>query len=810
MTDIVQDFHKMSAEEVVSLLKTNLSLGLKQSEVKNRLKQYGYNEVPEKKIHPIVVFVKKFWGLTAWMLEVIIILAFILGKYVDLYTVIALLILNSTLGFIHEQRASKAVEFLKSKLQVTARVLRDGTWKLISSKELVPGDVIRVRIGDFVPADVKVVVGEVWVDQSALTGESMEVEKKQGDMLYSGSIIRRGEATGIVVFTGIKTYFGKTVQLVQLARPKLHMEEVISRVLKWLLLIVVVLLCVATVFSMIRGINLLEILPLMLVLMLGAVPVALPAMFTVSMSIGSMELANKGILVTRLNASEDAASMDVLCIDKTGTITMNKLSIAKVLPLGNYSENEVILYGALASQEANQDPIDLAFIAIAKQRNLPINSFKQKSFIPFDPSMRRTEALIQKGNLEFKVVKGAVNTLAQICKLSNNDLKAFEEKLFEFTKRGYRTLAIAKSNENNSLELIGLVALYDSPRPDAKKLIEEIKSLGITVKMLTGDTLPIAKEVAKGVGLGDYIIRASELKELMKDNLAKAEEMTEKSNGFAEVYPEDKYMIVKNLQARGHIVGMTGDGVNDSPALRQAEVGIAVCNATDVAKGAASVVLTSEGLASIVDLVKIGRSIFERINTWILNKITRTMLKTMFVVLAFLLIGKYVISSSAMLLMMFMSDFMKISLSTDNVRWSKKPCRWNITGLVKVALIIGLLMVIEALGLLFIGINYFNLIFDDQSLYMFSFQILLFFAIFSILVLRERGHFWHSKPGKALSAALIFDLVLAILIALIGIPGLKPIPLFLTLIVLGYSAVSSLLINDFIKYILVKKALFKW
>jgi H+-transporting ATPase len=810
MTDIVQDFHKMSAEEVVSLLKTNLSLGLKQSEVKNRLKQYGYNEVPEKKIHPIVVFVKKFWGLTAWMLEVIIILAFILGKYVDLYTVIALLILNSTLGFIHEQRASKAVEFLKSKLQVTARVLRDGTWKLISSKELVPGDVIRVRIGDFVPADVKVVVGEVWVDQSALTGESMEVEKKQGDMLYSGSIIRRGEATGIVVFTGIKTYFGKTVQLVQLARPKLHMEEVISRVLKWLLLIVVVLLCVATVFSMIRGINLLEILPLMLVLMLGAVPVALPAMFTVSMSIGSMELANKGILVTRLNASEDAASMDVLCIDKTGTITMNKLSIAKVLPLGNYSEDEVILYGALASQEANQDPIDLAFIAIAKQRNLPINSFKQKSFIPFDPSTRRTEALIQKGNLEFKVVKGAVNTLAQICKLSNNDLKAFEEKLFEFTKRGYRTLAIAKSNENNSLELIGLVALYDSPRPDAKKLIEEIKSLGITVKMLTGDTLPIAKEVAKEVGLGDYIIRASELKELMKDNLAKAEEMTEKSNGFAEVYPEDKYMIVKNLQARGHIVGMTGDGVNDSPALRQAEVGIAVCNATDVAKGAASVVLTREGLASIVDLVKIGRSIFERINTWILNKITRTMLKTMFVVLAFLLIGKYVISSSAMLLMMFMSDFMKISLSTDNVRWSKKPCRWNITGLVKVALIIGLLMVIEALGLLFIGINYFNLIFDDQSLYMFSFQILLFFAIFSILVLRERGHFWHSKPGNALSAALIFDLVLAILIALIGIPGLKPIPLFLTLIVLGYSAVSSLLINDFIKYILVKKALFEW
>ncbi|MBO3797944.1 MAG: plasma-membrane proton-efflux P-type ATPase [Candidatus Brockarchaeota archaeon] len=810
MNNVMQDFRKKTIEETVNLLKTDLGLGLSQSEVDRRLKQYGYNEVPEKKVHPIVLFVRKFWGLTAWMLEAIIVLALVLGKYIDLYTVTALLVLNSILGFIQEQRASKAVELLKSKLQINARVLRDGVWRLVPSRELVPGDVVRVRAGDFVPADIKIAIGEVWVDQSALTGESMEVEKRLGDILYSGSIIRRGESTGIVVLTGVKTYFGRTAQLVQVARPKLHMEEVVSRVLKWLLVIVGVMLCIAAIFSVIRGIDLLEILPLMLVLMLGAVPVALPAMFTVSMAVGSMELAGKNVLVTRLSASDDAASMDVLCVDKTGTITMNRLSMVDVKPLGNHDEDEVILCGALASQEANQDPIDLAFIDMARRRKLPLDDFTQKSFIPFDPKTRRTEALIQVNGSEFRVVKGAVNTVAEICRLDDNRLKEVMEKVDKFTQRGYRTIAVAKSIGDESFELVGLAALYDAPRPDAKNLIEELKSLGVAVKMMTGDALPIAKEIAKEIGLGNNVIKASELKELMKGDQSRAGEIAEGSSGFAEVYPEDKYVIVKSLQERAHIVGMTGDGVNDAPALRQAEVGIAVANATDVAKGAASVVLTSEGLTSMLTLVEIGRSIFERINTWILNKITRTILKTVFVVSAFLLTGKYVISSSAMLLMLFMTDFVKISLSTDNVRWSKNPCKWNITGLMKVAIILGSLMVLEAFGLLFIGIRFFNILSDEQTLHMFSFQTLLLFALFSILVARERGHFWHSKPGKALLIAVVLDLTVAILIALFGMPSLKPLPPILMLTVLGYSAIFSLIINDFIKYILMKKQYLKW
>jgi len=806
----ITDFRGMKSEEVIKLLRSDLNLGLRQAEVEDRLKQYGYNEAPEEEVNPVVRFAKRFWGLSAWMLEVIILLSWMLQKYSDLYIVAALLFLNSILGFVEEQRASNAVEVLKKRLQVNARVFRDSAWKIVPARELVPGDIVRVRSGDFVPADVKISSGELGVDQSALTGESMEIEKNPNDILYSGSVVRRGEANGIVILTGVETYFGRTTQLVQIARPKLHMEEIISKVVKWLLIIVLTSLGVAITFSLYKEIDLLEILPLMLVLLLGAIPVALPAMFTVSMAIGSIELVKRGVLVTRLSASEDAASMDVLSVDKTGTITMNKLSIADVIPLNGFSEHEVILYGALASQEANQDPIDLAFITAAKRNNLTDNPFVQKDFIPFDPKTRRTEALVQKESQEFRVIKGAVNVIAQACGLDEGATSELEARIDESAKRGHRSLAVAKTESQNQPKLVGLVTLCDMPRPDSKKLVRELRELGVSVKMLTGDALPIAREIAKDVALGENIVRMSDLKGLGKEDLAKAAEVAEKSDGFAEIYPEDKYTIVKNLQVRGHMVGMTGDGVNDAPALRQAEVGIAVSNATDVAKGAASAVLTNEGLSNIVDLIKIGRMMFQRINTWILNKITRTILKTTFVVLAFLLFGKYVVSASAMLLMMFMTDFVKISLSTDNVRWSRKPDVWNITGLVKVAVILGLTMVVEAFGLLCIGLKYFNLMADDQALFTFSFETLFYFAIFSIFVVRERRHFWNSMPSKTLLTALMADLIIATIISIVGIPGLKAIPLTVTLSVIAYSFIFSLIVNDLIKFILIKKTRVGW
>ena len=806
----ITDFQKLKVDEVVKLLKSDLNVGLKGTEVESRLKQYGYNEVPEKKINPAVRFVKKFWGLTAWMLEIIIILSWILQRYADLYIVTVLLFLNSILGFAEEQKASSAVEALKKRLQVNARVLREGTWKIVPARELAPGDVVRVRSGDFVPADIKIITGELGVDQSALTGESMQVEKKSDDVFYSGSVVKRGEANGIVILTGAKTYFGRTTRLVQIARPKLHMEEVISNVVKWLLVIVVTLLSVAFLFSMLKGMNLLEILPLILVLLLSAIPVALPAMFTISMAIGSMELVKKGVLVTRLSASEDAAIMNILCVDKTGTITMNKLSLANVIPLNGFNEQEVIFYGYLASQEANQDPIDLAFIAAAKQKNLIDPSFVQKNFVPFDPKIRRTEASVQKNKQEFHVMKGAVNVIAQACGLNESATRELESRIDEFAMKGYRTLAVAKTADKNQPKLVGLVTLYDMPRPDSKQLIGELKELGISVKMLTGDALPIAKEIAKDVGLGKNVVKVSDLKKLTEEDPREAAEVAEKSEGFAEIYPEDKYIIVKSLQATKHVVGMTGDGVNDAPALRQAEVGIAVSNATDVAKGAASVVLTNEGLTGIVDLVKNGRVIYERITAWILSKIIRTLQIATFVVLSFLFTGSYVVSAFAIILYFFMTDFVKISLSTDNQRWSKKPNTWNITSLVKASVILSLLVIVESIGLLYIALNYFHLTADEQVLYTFTFEILFYSAMFLILNVRERGHFWDSRPSKTLLIAITLSIIAATVVATIGIPGLESVPFTLTLFVISYSAAFSLIFNDLVKFILVEKTEVRW
>ncbi len=792
----------MNAKNNINQFNTDPSKGLNQGEVGNNLKTYGYNEVPEKKTSSLLKFLSKFWGLSPCMLELIIILSWFLHKYSDAYIVLGLLLFNAVIGFVQENNAASAVEALRKKLQVNVKLLRGGEWKTVAARELVPGDIIRIRKGDFVPADVKIIQGEISIDQSALTGESLEVEKKPEEIIYSGSIVTKGEATGIVTLTGAHTRFGKTIELVKTARPKSHIDEIISKVVKWLLVIVGTLLSVALIVAYLKGINLLDILPLMLVLLLGAIPVALTAMFTVCMALGSKELVRQGVLVTRLNAPDDAASMDILCVDKTGTLTLNKLSVAKLHAAKDYKEEDVLLYGALASQEANHDSIDMAFINAAKQENILNNSFVQKTFIPFDAKTRKTEATIKNGNEEFKVMKGAFNVIARLCDLDERSSTDWAATINDFAKQGYRTLAVAKANKNDKPGFVGLAALHDPPRTDSKELINELKKLGVSVKMLTGDALPIAIEIATTVDLGGTIIKAPELKKEDKGNLA---ELLEKNSGLAEIYPEDKYDIVKAFQVKGHIVGMTGDGVNDAPALKQAEVGIAVSNATDVAKGAASIVLTQEGLSNILSPVKVGRMMFERINTWILNKIARTILKTCFVVIAFLLLGKFIVSASAMLIMIFMTDFVKISLSTDNVKWSEKPAKWDINGLAKIGIVIGLIMTLEAFGILYIGLDYFHLNADSGALDTFCFELLLFFALFSIFVVREKKHFWHSAPSKTLLFLLVADMALGIIFSTFGLLGFKAIPLTQTFIVFIYTAVCSFIINDLIKFMLFKK-----
>jgi H+-transporting ATPase len=582
------------------------------------------------------------------------------------------------------------------------------------------------------------------------------------------------------------------------------MEEVISSLMKWLLVLVVSLLVVTAVVSWVRGVNLLDVVSLALVLLVSAIPVALPTMFTITMALGSFELARKGVLVTRLSASEDAALMDVLCADKTGTITENKLSIADIAELNKYSKDDAIIFGALASQKANQDPIDLAFFTALEDKKIKLDEYKQKKFIPFDPSTRKTEAIVEKKGETFRVIKGAVSAVMQACGTKEDEKATIEQKMDVLANKGYRVMAVAIGKETLAMEIVGLVGLYDKPRKDSAKLIAKLRSLGISVKMLTGDSLPIAKQIAQEVGLGDKISRMADVESSRSQDGMVAAEIVDKSDGFAEIYPEGKYRIVKGLQAEKHVVGMTGDGINDAAALKQAEVGIAVSNATDVAKGSASVVLTEEGLSNVVNLVVTGRMIYQRILTWIFNKIVKTFQVVLFVIVAFLITGLFVVGAFQVVLLLFLVDFVTISLSTDNVRPSEKPETWNITPLVKGATILGVASVIESLGLLYLGLKYLGLS-NTAALNTFSFDMLLFGGLFTIFVVRERGNFWKSKPSRPLLIAVIADILISSIISIIGIPGLAPIPPMYVALALAWFIVFGLLFNDQIKTRLIRK-----
>jgi plasma-membrane proton-efflux P-type ATPase len=799
------DIASASVPDTLAALKVNPDTGLTHAEVDVRRKEHGYNEVAEQKGHPILLFLGKFWGLSAWMLETIMVLSAVLRKYPDLAVVSTLLVVNAVVSFMQERRAVGVVETLRRRLQVSARVRRDTSWQAIPARELVPGDIVRVRPGDIIPADVKLLTGALTVDQSALTGESKDADKAPGAVLSSGSVVRRGEGNGVVMLTGAKTYFGRTTELVQQARPKLHIDAVMAKVVGWLFLVVGVLLAMVVIASFLRHTPLLEMIPLMLILFMSAIPLSLPVMFTVSMAVGSKELAKQGVLVTRLSAAEDAATMDVLCVDKTGTITMNKLAVTGVIPLEHSTEADVLFAGALASQEANQDPIDLAFLNAAKERHIfdHLPKVTPVSFAPFDAKNRRTEAVVEQNGQRLRVMKGAVRTVAEACGLQPPAIETLEARVSESAAKGYRMLAVARGPETGAPVVLGLVSLYDPPRPDAGQLIATLHGLGVPVKMLTGDAQAVAREIGQGVGLPN-IRRVADLKAAGAQAGNESVDLLAGADGFAEVFPEDKYIVVKHLQAAGHVAGMTGDGVNDAPALRQAEVGIAVSTATDVAKGAASVVLTEPGLTNIVALVKQGRTVYQRILTYIINKISRTILKTAFVAIAFMVTGKFVMSSFAMLLLVFVTDVAKISLATDRVRPSRTPETWNIGPLITVSVVLGALMVVESLLVLWSGWSHCCLAANNNALYTFSFLTLLYFAAFSIVSARERRWFWATMPSKVVLVAVTAEVLVGTVLTRVGLPGLLPLPWSQTLAIFAYAMVSCLVVNDAVKVAMIK------
>jgi H+-transporting ATPase len=798
------DLARMPAAAAAASLDSDTSAGLGSMEAASRLRRYGRNEVPDEPRQAVRAFLKKFWGASAWMIELVAAVSLLLHRVADVLLGVTLLVVNAVLGTLQEQRASAAVEALRSRLRVSARVLRDRAWQLVPASEVVPGDILRVRSGDFVPADAKILAGELTVDQSALTGESGEVAKGRDDLLYSGSVIRHGEATAVVILTAAATYYGRTTHLVQSARPRLHVEEVVRNLVRWLFVITGLLTGIALAVAIARGFPVIEILPLLLLLLLSAVPVALPVMFTVSMAVGAMELSHRGVLVTRLSAAEDAATMDVLCADKTGTITRNRLTLAAVVPQAGFAEEDVLRFGAMASEEADQDPIDLAFIAAARARAVGALPLPRIEFLPFSAETRRTEAVYRDGSARLRVMKGALRTLGAACGLAPEALSALEARVAPEAERGRRALAVARSRQDGRMELVGLALLHDPPRPDSGQLIEELRDLGVQVKMLTGDALPVAREIAREVGLGD-VVRAASLRESLAGPGATSAALLATSGGLAEIFPEDKHAVVQALQRAGHVVGMTGDGVNDAPALRQAEVGIAVSGATDVAKASASVVLTSEGLTSIVQLVTNGRVVYQRVLTWITNKVSRTIQKSGYVTIAFLLTGRFVISAFGMILLLFMTDFVKVALATDRMQGSQRPETWRIGGWIRLAALLGALMMGENLALLAFGWRAFGLGDDLAATQTFSFQSLLYFALFSILSIRERSHFWRSAPSGVLAAALALDAVVGALLPFAGFPGLRALPVVQTITIVSFAAVASLVLNDFVKTALIRR-----
>ncbi len=796
------EYTKVPWADTLGFLATSLD-GLSDSEASNRLAIFGVNEIVERKKDPLLEFLRRYWGPMPWLLELAMVLSFTLNHNLEGVIIFALLTVNAVISSLHARGSQKAVGLLKQKLAVKAKVLRGGKWTVRESKEIVPGDIISVRLGDIVPADAQIVSGELSVDSSALTGESLPVEIHQSDIIYSSAVVRSGEAKCVVVNTGTNTYFGKTAELVKIAKPKSHQEEVMLAIVKYMMYLGISALTLVLVYGFFMHFreHIVTVLTLAVIFLMGAVPVALPAVLTIVQAVGAMELVGKGVLVTRLDSIEDAASIDILCLDKTGTITQNRLSITESISFNGFTNKYVIALAASTSREEGMDMIDLAVIEYAKRAGVALQGYNQVSYTPFHPSLKRTEAVLETGGKYLKSVKGAPQVVISMCQ--GIDKKAVDkawETIRGFSQKGYRTIAVAGSDSDDpdNLRLVGLLSLADPPRPDSKNMIAEAKQLGIKPMMLTGDNIVIAQEIARQVGIGDTMIRMKDIQDLTEDEQVR---MVEKSSGFAEIYPEDKYRIVKLLQSRGHMVGMTGDGVNDAPALKQAEMGIAVSNATDVAKASASVVLTQPGIGVIINAVTISRQTYQRMLTWVLNKVTKVIEFVGLITISFFWLHDIVLSLLGMSLLVFANDFVTMSLATDNVKHTSNPNMWNVKNITLASLIPGMLLVVEGMLVILAGRNYFHLEWEKlRTLVMLN---LIFNSQFRVLIVRERRHFWSSLPGRELlilSAATIFGFAL---LAMYGIfvPPLAP---YQILAVLGFSILCTLAI-DFPKYYLFKR-----
>ncbi|MEM4655260.1 MAG: plasma-membrane proton-efflux P-type ATPase [Thermosphaera sp.] len=711
----------------------------------------------------------------------------------DFAIMVLLLLVNAVIGVVHGYRAGRAVELLKSKLKIVVKVLRDGEWRDVEAEYLVPDDVVKLSMGDIVPADGVIVEGSVLVDESVLTGESIPVEKSVNDELYAGTMVARGEAVARIVATGVRTRFGRTFELIETAKPRLMIEEITNSITKWLLIVDSAFILLVVAKLILGGLNLLDVLPFTLTLLLASIPIALPAMTTITLALGSVELARSGVIVRRLEAVEAASMMDVLCLDKTGTITENKIAVNKIIPLREgVSERDVVQYAVLVTEEASKDPLDNAIRQKAVEMGVDPGAARVLEFKPFTPETKTSEALVELGGRRVRVVKGAPQVLLQAA--SSPDREGVERRVEELSADGLRPLAVAVGEDQGGFEIIGLLGLYDKPRDDSKHFIEVIKSLGVRPKMITGDNIHVARAIGARVGVGG---EAVSLRGVSRGWL---DENIEKIDVFAEVVPEDKYNIVETLQRRGHVVGMTGDGVNDAPALRKADLGIAVSGATDVAKSAASVVLVSPGLSVIASIIRLGRMTYRKIVVWTINKVVKTFSIVYFVAISTLLLGTPVLTPTHMILMLFLYDFVTLSISVDVLKPSGSPERWNVRKLTAISTVLGGVKLVE----LFIALHLGSVLgLSYSQLQSFVFYTLLVSGLLNILNFRETSVFWSSRPSKYVALAIVLDAAVASILVWKGLI-IPSIPLEALLASLAYNLGASLLLTDLVKTLLYR------
>jgi H+-transporting ATPase len=752
--------------------------GLTSDEAHGRLEKIGPNAMPDTSMRPFRMALEKFWTPVPWMLEAAILLELVLGKYVEATIIAALLAFNAALGLFQESRAQATLAALKSRLALNASVRRDGAWKIIPAVELVPGDVVKLSLGAVVAADVRLSGGEILLDQSMLTGESVPIEAGAGVQTYAGALIRRGEAVAEVTATGARTKFGRTAELVRTAHVVSSQQKAVLRVVRNLAAFNGVVIAMLVAYSCLLGLPPAEIIPLVLTAVLASIPVALPATFTLASALGARALARLGVLSTRLSAVDEAATMNVLCADKTGTLTQNALTVTAVRPMPGFDAAQLLALAALASADGGQDPVDAA-IRCAASGKAASDALKMIKFIPFDPTTRTSEATVQDpGGSTQRVVKGAFAAVIGLTRPS----PAATTASTELEGKGFRVLAVA-AGPPNAMTLAGLIALSDPPRADSAALVGELRGLGVRTVMVTGDAPATAAIVAHAIGLDGVVCPPGPIPDRIRP---------EQFAVFAGVLPEDKYELVKAFQKGGDTVGMCGDGANDAPALRQAQIGIAVSTATDVAKSAAGMVLIEPGLAGVVAAVKEGRVTFQRILTYTLNSIIKKIVTVLFLIVGLLMTGHAILTPLLMVIVMIAGDFLAMSLTTDNVRPSPLPNAWRIGSLTMAGVIMGICLLAFCSAVLAVGKFGMNL--EIGALRTLAFAALVFGSQATIYAIRERRHLWRSRPSLWVAVSSVADIVIASTLAVAGI-AMTPLPALVLAGTLGAAVVFTVVLD---------------